>query len=142
MIEPRIVRPGLVGSGVGIDLVEVDEVAEALEHFGTRYLERIFTAAEIRSANGGSDHFRLAGMAAAKEATLKALTPADGDAVPLKSIEISELDAGKPTVSLSGASASLAARTGVSQLSVSVSVSAGHALAVVLAEGISRVEPT
>jgi phosphopantetheinyl transferase (holo-ACP synthase) len=32
---------------VGTDLVEVDSVAESIRRFGSRYLERIYTTAEL-----------------------------------------------------------------------------------------------
>ena len=32
--------------GVGIDVIEVERIEEALEEFGERFLERVFTAEE------------------------------------------------------------------------------------------------
>ena len=37
---------------VGVDLVRVQDVADAIETFGTRYLDRVFTAAEQADSTG------------------------------------------------------------------------------------------
>ena len=73
---------------VGIDLVDVDDVAATLARFGDRYLRRVFVPAEIAACAAGTDPRLLSACFAAKEATLKALglgeAPADW-----RSIEVS-----------------------------------------------------
>jgi holo-[acyl-carrier protein] synthase len=60
---------------VGFDLVECDQVREALEAFGQSYLNRIYLPAEIAYAEGSPSQRveRLAARFAAKEAVFKAL---------------------------------------------------------------------
>src|SRR5690349_2333641 len=62
---------------VGLDLVDVREVAESVERFGERYLQRCYTPAEVAYAMSAGDRAtsvrRLAARWAAKEATIKAL---------------------------------------------------------------------
>ena len=60
---------------VGIDLVLVDSIREALDLHGDRYLERVYTAQEIADCRDGDDVApeRLAARFAAKEAGMKAL---------------------------------------------------------------------
>ncbi len=70
---------------VGIDLVEIDDVREALRMHGERYLRRIYTEREIAESRGRPE--RLAERFAAKEAALKALRQAD-EAIPWRAIEV------------------------------------------------------
>ena len=56
--------------GVGIDMVAIDEVRESLRSHGERYLNRIYTEAELRDWR--TDARRPAARFAAKEATMKA----------------------------------------------------------------------
>jgi holo-[acyl-carrier protein] synthase len=60
---------------VGIDLVRVSRIAESIEHFGDRFLQRLFTAGELAYAQAAPPlmNERLAVRFAAKEAALKAL---------------------------------------------------------------------
>jgi hydroxyethylthiazole kinase-like uncharacterized protein yjeF len=56
---------------LGIDIVPVARIAAAVERYGDRFLERVYTPAELRYAKGNVE--KLAGRWAAKEAVLKAL---------------------------------------------------------------------
>jgi holo-[acyl-carrier protein] synthase len=116
---------------VGIDLVDVTGVREALDAHGDAYLRRVYTPAEVADAAG--DPQRLAARFAAKEATLKALRAGDR-AIPLTSIEVRRLDDGAPELRLRGAAAALATATGVVALSVSLTHEGESAAAVVFAE--------
>jgi holo-[acyl-carrier protein] synthase len=117
---------------VGIDLVHTDEVQEALDEHGSRYLDRVFTEQEQRDS--GLDAQRLAARFAAKEATMKALDRGD-EPLPWRSIAVARSASGSPRIELTGAAAELAQRRGVSALSVSLTHEGSLAAAVVLAEG-------
>ena len=120
---------------VGIDLVEIDAVAETLRSaLADRYLARIYTAAEVRDctdANGVSPA-RLAARFAAKEAVLKALDVGD-HAVPWRTIEVRRQPSGRPTVSLHGVAEALARQEGVARIELSLSHEARYASALVVA---------
>ncbi|HEY2316822.1 MAG TPA: 4'-phosphopantetheinyl transferase superfamily protein [Solirubrobacteraceae bacterium] len=118
--------------GVGVDLVEIDEVRDSIQAFGERYLGRVFTPAERNEC--GASPARLAERFAAKEAILKALQ-VDG-AVPLAAIHTHARGRGDLTVRLAGAAADLAVRRGVRRIGVSVSRGRGHATAVAITEPI------
>lgn len=118
--------------GVGVDLVEIDEVRDSIQAFGERYLGRVFTPAERNEC--GANPARLAERYAAKEAILKALQ-VDG-AVPLAAIDTRAPARGAMTVRLAGAAAQLATRRGVQRIGVSVSRQRGHAAAVAITETI------
>ncbi len=120
--------------GIGIDLVAVAAVAEALagEH-AAHYLERIYTPREVddcRAADGGVDPARLAARFAAKEATMKAL--GSGEGVRLTDIELRREPSGQVRIELCGHPAELAARAGVERLAVSLTHEGDYAAAAVV----------
>jgi holo-[acyl-carrier protein] synthase len=121
---------------VGVDLVKVDEVQEAIACFGDRYLDRVFTAHELACAGGEAEvrARHLAARFAAKEATMKALGP--DDRLPAwRSIEVRQEPGGRCSLRLSGHAAKLARRFHLSEFAVSLSHEGPIAVAVVFAVG-------
>ena len=60
--------------GTGVDITEVRRLRQAVEKWGEVFLNRIFTAQELKNAKKrGSLYQHLAGRFAAKEAIFKAL---------------------------------------------------------------------
>lgn len=116
----------------GVDLIEIARIAEVIARHGQRYLERIYTAAELDQSARQTES--LAGRFAAKEAVAKALGTGIGD-VGWKEIEILGDDQNAPTLKLYGAAESRAALLGLSTWSVTISHSMSHALAFVVALG-------
>jgi holo-[acyl-carrier protein] synthase len=116
---------------IGIDLVSMSEVEEALRVHGERYLQRIYTDREIRDC--GTDARLLAARFAAKEATMKALGRTD-EPLPWRSIGVRRDAHGHPRLELTGRAATFARKRGVSQLSVSITQRRELAAAVVVAE--------
>jgi len=127
---------GPVPYRVGVDLVAVATVEEALRDHGERYLSRIYSPAEVATSTAGGarpDPGRLAARFAAKEATLKVLRRPDvGIAWP--SIEVVRTASGGVALALSGRAAEQAASEGLTSFDVSLTHEAGFAVAVVLAE--------
>ena len=123
---------------VGVDLVSVQSVREALAAHGDRYLERVYSKREISdcTTTQGLDPERLAARFAAKEAALKALRPGP-DGVMFSSIEVRRDHAGWVELELSGAAAQLARDAGMTELAVSIAHENGFACAVVIAHGQS-----
>jgi holo-[acyl-carrier protein] synthase len=121
---------------VGIDLVAVQSVRDAVSEHGERYLTRIYTDAEIRECRTPQGLFpeRLAARFAAKEATIKVLRPQD-EPIPWRSIELVRHPSGWVELELSGRAATLAAEQRLGSFAVSVSHEAGFATAVVIANG-------
>ena len=70
----------------GTDLAAAEDVVAGITAHGDRYLDRLFTARE--RADSGDDPERLAARFAGKEAVVKLLRPAPGDAVPLRDVAI------------------------------------------------------
>lgn len=122
---------------VGIDLVEVSRIAESLEHFGERFLRRIFTEGEIAYATAAPalTHQRLAARFAAKEAAIKALGLSE---VGWRQIEVASLPSGACELRLHGQARAAADAAGAADLALSLSHEGDFATAVV----VTHVEPS
>lgn len=118
-------------SRVGIDIVEVADVEEAVAHFGIRYTERVYTAREIDDCGG--DARRLAARWAAKEAAVKALRLGPEVPTPPREIEVVRTARG-PELVLHGGLAARARAQGWLRAEVSLTHTDGCAAAVVLVE--------
>jgi holo-[acyl-carrier protein] synthase len=120
---------------VGVDLVQVGDVADSLKRFGARYTSRLFTEREIHycSAQPHLAAERFAARFAAKEATMKVLRPAPTDALPWRSIEVQRSADGSCEIVLRDEAAALARQRGISWLSVSMSHEREYATAMVAA---------
>jgi holo-[acyl-carrier protein] synthase len=119
----------------GVDLIEIARVQRALDRHGERFLERVFTPAEIAYARRRPAE--LAARFAAKEAVSKALgvgmrMMARGG-IRWHEAEIMGDHRGKPLVRLHGRAAARAAELGLTEWSVSLSHTAEHAIAFVVA---------
>lgn len=121
--------------GIGTDIVSVERIRAAIERHGERFLQKIFTPAEVEYCGARRRKFEhLAGRFAAKEAVLKALgTGASGGAT-LKDVEVTSDAAGRPAATLHGDTLRLAREQGITGLHVSISHVEEFATAVAVAE--------
>lgn len=115
---------------VGIDVVDVREVAASLQTFGLRYARRLYTEHELTSAGGQPQ--RLAARFAAKEAAVKAFGWAEAG-VNLRDIEVRTDADGAPSLMLHARARALAAAAGTGAIELSLSHDGDHACAVVAA---------
>lgn len=126
---------------VGLDLVRVQDVADAIARFGDRYVARVFTAAEAAycaAAPGPIAAQRFAARFAAKEAARKVLRAGPTDAgLGWREVEVCRDADGGPALRLHGAAAARAAAAGVTDLAVSLTHEAEWAAAVVTAVRLS-----
>jgi holo-[acyl-carrier protein] synthase len=122
--------------GTGIDIVEVPRVAAVLDRYGLKFLQRIFTADEIRYCDSKANRVeRYAARFAAKEAAMKAIGTGWRHGVRWKDFEIKRLPGSRPTLQLHGRAAEIAVQLGMSRASLSLSHTAGQAVAQVILEG-------
>ena len=123
--------------GSGIDLAEVDRIRKAIERFGRRFIERVFTPAEIAYVERRSTtrFQRYAGRFAAKEAGMKAIGTGWRRGVRWQDFEVANLPSGKPTLKLHGQAAQVAERLGVKQVTLSITHTADTGMAMVILEG-------
>lgn len=136
MDDSGILRP--LGSpppaviGVGIDIIEIERVREALERGGQRFLTRLFTPGETSYCSARrlpERHF--AARFAAKESVVKALRVPPEIGWLWRSIEVTGAG-GPPSLRLSGRARERAERLGVTSFHLSLSHSDTHAVAVVV----------
>ena len=122
--------------GVGVDAVEISRVATALQRTPA-LLDRLFTERERATCITRCGDLRFGGLAArfaAKEAVAKALgTGIRGFG--FRDIEVLGDELGKPTVTLHGGAATVAATAGVTAIHLSLSTSTDLAVANAVAEG-------
>ena len=121
--------------GTGVDLAEVDRVRKAIERFGERFLQRVFTPAEIAYVERrGSRYQRYAARFAAKEAGMKAIGTGWRQGVTFRDFEVANLPSGRPTLRLHGRAAEFAAQLGVKRISLSLTHTAANGMAFVILE--------
>ncbi len=90
---------------VGIDLLEVGRMARAVERWGQRFLDRVFTPAEQEAAKRGVEAEALAARYAAKEAVSKCLGTGFKRGVRRRDIEVVGNEWGAPSILLHGRAA-------------------------------------
>lgn len=121
--------------GTGVDITEVARIAAALERFGSRFLERIFTPGEIRYCTGKPNAAeRLAARFAAKEAGMKAIGTGLRHGISWQDLEVVREPGGRPVLRYSGKAAEFAQRLGCSRVQLSLTHTAEQALAFVILE--------
>jgi holo-[acyl-carrier protein] synthase len=122
--------------GTGIDLAEVPRVRAAIERYGRRFIERIYTPAEIAYVERKANRYeRYAARFAAKEAGMKAIGTGWRHGVRWQDFEVLNLPSGRPTLKLHGVAARVAERLGVRAISLSLTHTAQQGMAFVILEG-------
>lgn len=116
--------------GIGIDVVEVERIAAAIERHGEAFLNRVFTPGErayCQSHPNPAIHF--AARFAAKEAAAKALGTGIGANAGLHDLEIVHSASGAPQLHLSGAAEAFARQHGITGILISLSHAQQYAAA-------------
>lgn len=122
--------------GIGVDIVKVDRIEKAVERWGYRFLQRIFTAAEIERCQKRARPAQcLALRFAAKEAFAKALGLGMRKGLRWRDIEVVHDDFGKPDLLLHNQAQRLLEAVEASRTWLSLSDERESALAVVVLEG-------
>jgi holo-[acyl-carrier protein] synthase len=124
---------------LGLDLLAIERLEQALERRGERLLERLFTPAERayceRRPARRVTHY--AGRFAVKEAVMKALGTGWTRGVRWVDIEVRRVPGGAPELALHGASAAIARARGIERWHVTITHDAGIAAAVAVAESLA-----
>jgi holo-[acyl-carrier protein] synthase len=116
----------------GVDVIEIERIAQAVQRWGNRFLHRVYTDGEINYCRGRAQS--LAGRFAAKEATSKALGVGIRR-LSWRDIEILPDRRGKPHIFLHGKAAEVARRQELHHFEVSITHSRTDAVAMVTAWG-------
>jgi holo-[acyl-carrier protein] synthase len=128
--------------GIGTDIIECLRIAHMIERHGELFINRVYTAQEIRycqSRKQATQHF--AGRWAAKEAILKALGTGWRRGISWRDIEIRNDAGGKPVVGLRGGARDMVEKLGIREMLVSISHCRSHATAYALALGGADTPP-
>ena len=121
---------------VGVDLAEIPRIRHALERWGERFIQRIYTPAEVAHCRGQVPE--LAARFAAKEAIAKALgTGLVG--VSWVEMEVLADHHGKPEVTLHGKALERARALGLSEWAISLTHTDSVVAAFVVAMGTTAV---
>lgn len=121
--------------GTGIDIAEVPRVADSMKRFGDRFLNRVYTEAEIRYCDSKANRIeRYAARFAAKEAAMKALGTGWARGVTWKSVEVGRQPGGRPTILFHGKAAEFAQKLGVKHVALSITHTKEFAMAQVILE--------
>jgi holo-[acyl-carrier protein] synthase len=89
--------------GVGSDLIDIRRIERAIDRYGERFINRMFTPAEIQRSERRAD--RVASYAkrfAAKEACAKALGTGFRNGVYWRDLGVVNMPSGRPTLVLTG----------------------------------------
>ena len=120
--------------GVGTDIVECLRIGRMIERHGELFLNRVYTAGEIRYCQRRKralDHF--AARWAGKEAVFKALGVGLRRGLDWTDVEIRSDELGKPQVLLGGAAKELAGQLRVADILLTLSHCRAYATAYALA---------
>jgi holo-[acyl-carrier protein] synthase len=121
--------------GTGIDIAEVDRIASSIERFGRRFVERIFTADEIRYCESKANKAeRYAGRFAAKEAGMKAIGTGWKRGVTWRDVEVQRAPGGRPTVVFHNKAGEFFRGLGAARAHLSITHTAEIAMAQVILE--------
>ncbi|MDP1808454.1 MAG: holo-ACP synthase [Actinomycetota bacterium] len=121
--------------GIGVDIVEIDRINQAIENRKDRFIKRIFTDSEQEYCLGKPRPFRhFATRFAAKEAVSKALgTGKKG--MRWTDVEVCRDGKGCPYIKLTGGAAERAREKGVCDVAISLSFNHNNAVASAVAMG-------
>jgi holo-[acyl-carrier protein] synthase len=121
--------------GIGIDLIQVRRIEEALARWGDRFRNRVYTGGEIayclRKKNPSPN---FAARFAAKEALVKALGIGMRRGVHWKNIEVARGPLGQPMLKLNGPAAEILKREKITGIFVSLTHDDDYGSAVVVLE--------
>ena len=114
----------------GVDMVDCARLSESIDRHGQRFLQRVFTPAELGYCEGKKRRIEhLAGRFAAKEAVLKVLGTGWREGINWTDIEVRNEPSGQPRVTLSGRCRQVADELGVGEVLISISHIQTHAIA-------------
>ena len=126
--------------GIGIDLVEVPRIENALQRFGQRFVDRILTPDEAAYCLSHKNPAAfLAARFAAKEAVSKAFGAGIGPSLGWHDIEVRHKDSGAPYIVMHGKGQDLLSARNANVVHVSLTHTATNSAAVAILERISHI---
>ena len=121
--------------GIGVDLVKISRIQEAVERWGERFYGRVFTEGEKALCLGKSNPIRYWAMRfAAKEAFSKAIGFGMRQGIRWRDIEVTANAMGRPEIRLYGRAREIADQAGIKGSFLTLTDEADYAVAVVVLE--------
>jgi len=121
--------------GIGVDLVNVPRIGRVIDKWGNRFIQRVFTAREIRFCLHSSKSVsRFALRFAAKEAFSKAIGLGMRKGVRWQDIEVFHHPSGQPDLSVAGNTLILCHREEITGWHITLSDEGDYGVAVVVLE--------
>lgn len=120
--------------GIGVDLIEIDRIKQAIERNGQRFIDRVYTKAEQEYCEQRPSFACYAARFTAKEAFLKALGTGLRKGMRWQDIEVYTDELGKPHVQLYGYLEERAKQEKFEHVHLSLSHSSAYAIAQVVIE--------
>jgi holo-[acyl-carrier protein] synthase len=121
--------------GTGIDIAEVDRIANSIARFGRRFVERIFTPEEIRYCESKANKAeRYAGRFAAKEAAMKAIGTGWNHGVTWRDVEVRRAPGSRPTMEFHNKAGEFFRKLGAARAHLSITHTKDSAMAQVILE--------
>ncbi|MGB9700210.1 MAG: holo-ACP synthase [Thermodesulfobacteriota bacterium] len=121
--------------GVGIDIVQIRRIEEALQRWGERFRNKVFTSGEVsycqKKRNAAANY---AARFAAKEAFVKALGVGMRRGVHWREIEVERGPLGKPMLKISGRAQEICQKEGIKAILVSLTHDQDYSSALVVLE--------
>ena len=114
---------------IGTDIIEIERIRQAIERYGDRFLNRIYTREELKIY--GHHAHSLAASFASKEAVMKVLGTGNRG-VSWREIETLYHPTGKPLIRLNGRAKIQAEKLGIKEIDVSLSHSRDNAIAIAI----------
>jgi holo-[acyl-carrier protein] synthase len=120
--------------GIGVDLIEIDRIKQAIERNGQRFVDRVYTKTEQEYCAQRPSFACYAARFTAKEAFLKALGTGLRKGMRWQDIEVYTDELGKPHVQLYGYLEERAKQEKFERVHLSLSHSSAYAIAQVVIE--------
>jgi holo-[acyl-carrier protein] synthase len=120
--------------GIGVDLIEIDRIKQAIERNGQRFIDRVYTKAEQEYCEHRPSFACYAARFTAKEACLNALGTGLRKGMRWQDIEVYTDELGKPHVQLYGYLEERAKQENFEHVHLSLSHSSAYAIAQVVIE--------
>src|SRR4051812_16736789 len=130
---PGLGQPTMI-VGLGTDIVEIVRIGQMIERHGEHFLQRVYTAEEIRYCQRRKESYQhFAGRWAAKEAVMKTLGTGWTRGVGWQDIEVATRKSGQPVINIRGTARDLATQFGIDDILISISHCRAYATATAVA---------
>lgn len=120
--------------GIGVDLIEIDRIKQAIDRNGQRFIDRVYTDAEQAYCTQRPSFACYAARFTAKEAFVKALGTGLRKGMRWRDIEVYTDELGKPYIRLHGYLQERCDQEGFAHIHLSLSHSSSYAIAQVVIE--------